>query len=85
MKRLDDGTINGANIIADIHALADVAEEVMGGTSGSLYSIFFSGLASALNDSGATEMSTAVWSECLQAALANLYKCTFFLAHPETC
>jgi hypothetical protein len=36
--KIDNGTIEGNNIVSSLIAIAQVAEEVMGGTSGALYS-----------------------------------------------
>lgn len=36
--KIDNGTIDGNNIVSSLIAIAQVAEEVMGGTSGALYS-----------------------------------------------
>ena len=51
----------------------------MGGTSGALYSIFFSGLGKALRDQhaeGAKETTPEVWAKASEEALSILYKCT---------
>ena len=47
----------------------------MGGTSGSLYSIFFAGLAAALGSSASTDLTPESWAAALLIALENLYKC----------
>lgn len=38
LKKIQDGTINGNDVIGAVNTIAAVAEEVMGGTSGALYS-----------------------------------------------
>jgi dihydroxyacetone kinase len=42
LKAIEDGKINGENVIQDISVIAEVVEEDMGGTSGALYSCVFS-------------------------------------------
>jgi hypothetical protein len=52
----------------------------MGGTSGSLYSIFVSGLAKSLRqqtEEGVTTANTAVWAKGAEDALTTLYRCEF--------
>lgn len=75
LDAMQAGKVTGQNVLRDIVAIADVAEEVMGGTSGSLYSIFFSGLAAAITASKALDLTAESWAIALDAALNNLYKC----------
>jgi len=66
-------------VIADILTIADVVEETMGGTSGALYSIFFSGLAGSLRaqaEAGHLDATANVWSKAVTEALSVLYKYT---------
>lgn len=65
--------LNASRYMSEI---AEIVEEVMGGTSGSLYSIFFAGLASAFGSSDSTTLTSEIWGTCLQAALTNLYRYT---------
>lgn len=64
--------LNASRYMSEI---VEIVEEVMGGTSGSLYSIFFAGLASAFGSSDSTTLTPEIWGTCLQAALTNLYRC----------
>jgi hypothetical protein len=86
LKEIEEKRINGKNLISDINLIAEVAEEVMGGTSGSLYSIFFSGLGAALGRiaaGGEEKIEAKHWSEAAESALANLYLCKFKLYQGE--
>ena len=93
LKAIDGGKIGGKNVIQDISTIAEVVEDdvsfrftcfpqaeplQMGGTSGALYSIFFSGLGKGLRDaatSGAKSTTPEVWSKASKEALEILYKC----------
>ncbi|ORX36613.1 putative dihydroxyacetone kinase 1 [Kockovaella imperatae] len=79
LKAIETGNIDGKNVIRDIGTIAEVVEEDMGGTSGALYSIFFSGLGKGLRDaakSGSKSTTSEIWSEAAQEALSILYKYT---------
>ncbi|KAH9940922.1 dihydroxyacetone kinase [Epithele typhae] len=84
LKGLQEGRISGEDVTRSVIAVAKVAEEQMGGTSGALYSIFFSALAQGLqaNAAGAQTVSPALWSAALSAALAKLY--TYTRARPPS-
>ncbi|KAI0741558.1 dihydroxyacetone kinase [Daedaleopsis nitida] len=84
LKALNDGRISGEDVISSVIAVAKVAEEEMGGTSGALYSIFFSALAQGLqaNHAGAQTLSPALWSAALSSALTKLY--TYTRARPPS-
>lgn len=41
LKKVEDGTIKGSDVIQAVITIAQVAEEEMGGTSGALYSCVF--------------------------------------------
>ncbi|KAG8873587.1 Dihydroxyacetone kinase 2 [Tulasnella sp. 331] len=76
---LNKKDIKGENVISDILAIADVVEKHMGGTSGALYSIFFSGLINALCDvasSDASMITADIWAESARYALETLMKYT---------
>ncbi|KAF8141640.1 dihydroxyacetone kinase [Boletus edulis] len=73
---LKQGVITGGDVINGMIAISKVAEEKMGGTSGALYSIFFSSLAQALARSSAAVATTDVWCSALKVALARLYAYT---------
>ncbi len=70
--------IKGENVVADVNAIAEVCEDQMGGTSGSLYSIFTSGLAKSLREqaeAGAKTANAPVWTKAAEAALTTLFRC----------
>ncbi|KAF8215609.1 dihydroxyacetone kinase [Mycena galopus ATCC 62051] len=85
-KAIKAGKITGTDLVADVVAIAKVAENEMGGTSGALYSIFFSALAQGLQSAaGSTPTSTAtpeLWGTALSAALNKLY--TYTRARPPS-
>ncbi|KAH9039372.1 dihydroxyacetone kinase 1 [Lactarius pseudohatsudake] len=70
------GSISGEDVVGALIALSEVASEKMGGTSGALYSIFFSALAQALSSSGAGEATAEDWSRAVSAAREQLYTYT---------
>ncbi|EJD07701.1 dihydroxyacetone kinase [Fomitiporia mediterranea MF3/22] len=81
LKEIDNGTITGSDTIGAILTIAKQAEEQMGGTSGALYSIFFSSLAQGLVSAAATTSQVSsvtpnVWSSALDYALNRLYSYT---------
>ncbi|KAF9482582.1 dihydroxyacetone kinase 1 [Pholiota conissans] len=84
LTKISAGDITGNDIVRSIIVISQVAEEVMGGTSGALYSIFFSGLAQGLQASlpNGGEANPDVWSHALSTALANLY--TYTRARPPS-
>ncbi|KIK68701.1 hypothetical protein GYMLUDRAFT_154399 [Collybiopsis luxurians FD-317 M1] len=76
LSLIDSGTITGTSPAAACIAIAGVAEDRMGGTSGGLYSIFFSALAQGLQQSSST------WPQALHHALTKLY--TYTRARPPS-
>ncbi|KAJ7146489.1 Dak1 domain-containing protein [Mycena epipterygia] len=84
MKEIDARNITGTDLVADVVAIAKVAETYMGGTSGALYSIFFSALAQGIQASGAGKSSATpeLWGAALAAALSKLY--TYTRARPPS-
>ncbi|KAF9516686.1 hypothetical protein BS47DRAFT_1327214 [Hydnum rufescens UP504] len=82
LRAIEAKRIAGTNVIADILAIADVVDVNMGGTSGALYSIFFSGLASHLRsfaqdtNPASPEMTFQAWSKASSDALSVLFKYT---------
>ncbi|KAI0766592.1 dihydroxyacetone kinase [Trametes elegans] len=84
LRNIKSGRITGDDVVGSIIAIAQVAEEDMGGTSGALYSIFFSALAQGLQAKyeGAKTLSPALWSAALSHALAKLY--TYTRARPPS-
>ncbi|KAF8159508.1 dihydroxyacetone kinase [Crassisporium funariophilum] len=84
LSKIDAGDINGEDLVRSIIAIAQVAEEAMGGTSGALYSIFFSGLAQGLqaNAPNGGGMTTQAWGQALVSALNKLY--TYTRARPPS-
>ncbi|KAI1793554.1 dihydroxyacetone kinase 1 [Ganoderma leucocontextum] len=84
LKDLNEGRITGEDVPKSVIAVAKVAEEQMGGTSGALYSIFFSALAQGLQThrSDAQTLTPAIWSAALTSALEKLY--TYTRARPPS-
>ncbi|KAG6840249.1 hypothetical protein C0991_007942 [Blastosporella zonata] len=84
LKNLSEGKINGDNLGGSIISVAQVAEEAMGGTSGALYSIFFSALAQGLHSNSTVNASVTpeAWSKALTSALVKLY--TYTRARPPS-
>ncbi|KAG6330560.1 hypothetical protein ID866_8528 [Astraeus odoratus] len=76
LKALREGNINGEDVVGSMIAISKVAEEAMGGTSGALYSIFFSALAQSLMHTQSNVTSPEIWSRALQSALDRLYSYT---------
>ncbi|TFK29675.1 dihydroxyacetone kinase 1 [Coprinopsis marcescibilis] len=79
LSLIKEGRINGDNIISSLIAVSQVAEEAMGGTSGALYSIFFSGLAQGFQFQSIQSGSTATleqWKTALGLALDKLFRYT---------
>ena len=81
LAKISSGAITGDNIVQSVIAIAQVAEEAMGGTSGALYSIFFSGLARGIQSSSGT-VTPEDWARALTFALQNLY--TYTRARPPS-
>ncbi|KAK7056354.1 hypothetical protein VNI00_002908 [Paramarasmius palmivorus] len=83
LGKIADGTISGKDVVGSVIAISQVAEEAMGGTSGALYSIFFSALAQGLtSQSSSTTATPQVWTAALKSALAKLY--TYTRARPPS-
>ncbi|PCH44361.1 dihydroxyacetone kinase 1 [Wolfiporia cocos MD-104 SS10] len=85
LRETDSGRISGEDVVASVIAVSRVAEEQMGGTSGALYSIFFSALAQGLQSThsgSANTLTPAHWSRALSAALEQLY--TYTRARPPS-
>ncbi|KAG6811701.1 hypothetical protein H0H92_006208 [Tricholoma furcatifolium] len=84
LTKLSEDKISGNNLDASMIAVAQVAEEAMGGTSGALYSIFFSALAQGLHSttSSSTSVTPEAWSQALTYALNKLY--TYTRARPPS-
>ncbi|KAH9967122.1 dihydroxyacetone kinase 1 [Russula dissimulans] len=77
LARLRSGSISGEDVVGALIAVSEVAAEKMGGTSGALYSIFFSALAQALaTSSGAGVVGAPDWSRAVSAAREQLYAYT---------
>ncbi|KDQ61689.1 hypothetical protein JAAARDRAFT_31152 [Jaapia argillacea MUCL 33604] len=79
LKEVENGNINGDDIVGAVIGISQVAEVEMGGTSGALYSIFFSGLAQGLQAAAGNTSSAIneqVWNAALVSALAKLYSYT---------
>ncbi|KAM6497094.1 dihydroxyacetone kinase [Amanita muscaria] len=78
LAKITDGSIDGHDIVRSIIAMASAAEESMGGTSGALYSIFFSGLAQGLHQltQGESTVTGIGWVNAGRIALDKLYSYT---------
>ncbi|KAJ7144788.1 dihydroxyacetone kinase [Mycena crocata] len=83
-KEIEAKNITGTDLVTDIVAIAKVAETAMGGTSGALYSIFFSALAQGIQASapGKPFVTPELWGAALTAALSKLY--TYTRARPPS-
>ncbi|KAG6832675.1 hypothetical protein H0H87_000857 [Tephrocybe sp. NHM501043] len=84
LRKLAEGKVDGADLGGSIIYIAQVAEEAMGGTSGALYSIFFSALAQGLhvNSTASSSVTAESWSKALTSALDKLY--TYTRARPPS-
>ncbi|TBU44014.1 dihydroxyacetone kinase 1 [Dichomitus squalens] len=84
LKDLKEGRITGEHVPKSVFAVAKVAEEQMGGTSGAIYSIFFSALALGLQaqHSQSQTITPEIWSSALSFALDKLY--TYTRARPPS-
>ncbi|OBZ74139.1 Dihydroxyacetone kinase [Grifola frondosa] len=84
LKEVERGRVTGEDVVGSVITIAQVAEEQMGGTSGALYSIFFSALAQGLqaHATAARTLTPAHWSAALSDALARLY--TYTRARPPS-
>jgi len=84
LAKIDSGEIKDSDLIHSIITIAQVAEEAMGGTSGALYSIFFSALAQGLQASASKSgnVTLQAWGHALNSALAKLY--TYTRARPPS-
>ncbi|KAF8887292.1 dihydroxyacetone kinase 1 [Infundibulicybe gibba] len=79
LRKVADGTVHGNDVIQAGIAIAQVAEEAMGGTSGALYSIFFSALAQGLASQSMRAgdvVAPEAWAQALSSALAKFYTYT---------
>uniref|UniRef100_A0A8H8CIP2 Dihydroxyacetone kinase n=1 Tax=Psilocybe cubensis TaxID=181762 RepID=A0A8H8CIP2_PSICU len=84
LSKISAGKISGDDLVRSIISIAQVSEESMGGTSGALYSIFFSALAQGLQAEGPEtgKMTPDAWGQALSFALAKLY--TYTRARPPS-
>jgi len=85
LKQLAAGNIKGNDVVSAMITIAQVAEEEMGGTSGGLYSIFFSALAQGLETSAGKATGVAsdqIWTTALTSTLAKFY--TYTRARPPS-
>jgi len=84
-KDVEAGVIKGTDLVADMVVISKMAETEMGGTSGALYSIFFSALAQGLSSASGNKSATAtpeLWGTALTSALTKLY--TYTRARPPS-
>jgi len=73
LQAIKEGKLSGEDTVSSLIAISKVAEEQMGGTSGALFSIFFSALAQGLHSSS-TEATD--WRGAVEFALNRLYTYT---------
>ncbi|KZT18331.1 dihydroxyacetone kinase [Neolentinus lepideus HHB14362 ss-1] len=78
LQKVDSGAIKGTDVLGAVIQISQVAEKEMGGTSGALYSIFFSALAQGLQQSARSQSTTSsqIWTQAVSSALAKLYTYT---------
>ncbi|KIJ55374.1 hypothetical protein M422DRAFT_23969 [Sphaerobolus stellatus SS14] len=84
LQALDNGSINGEDVIGSVAQIAKAAGDGMDGTSGALYSIFFSALVQGLHESveDQNSFSLQIWRKALRIALNKLY--TYTMARPPS-
>jgi len=85
LENVRTGKVSGGDVVGSMIAISEVASEKMGGTSGALYSIFFSALAQGLQAASAgtgSVVTNKVWAQALASALENLY--TYTRARPPS-
>lgn len=80
----NSGSLDGNDVIGSIAQIAKAASDAMDGTSGALYSIFFSSLVQSLHQctEGKSELTLSLWTESLSGALQQLY--TYTRARPPS-
>jgi len=84
LRALDSGAANGEDVIGAIGQIAKAVGNGMDGTSGALYSIFFSALVQGMHDStdGRDQITLEVWTKALRSSLSRLY--TYTRARPPS-
>jgi len=87
LKKVDEGKISGDDVVGAMRVISEVSQAEMGGTSGALYSIFFSALAQGLmthgTNGGVADAQTM--KKALDSALARLYEYTRARPGDRTC
>lgn len=81
IKAIKDGSITSNDVVNSVRAVSEIVERDMGGTSGALYAIFFSGLAKAL-DGNKGEITPEVWTKAAKKAVDVLF--TYTSARPPS-
>lgn len=81
LKGISSGVITSDDVVNSIRAVSEIVERDMGGTSGALYAIFFSGLAKAL-DGQTGEITPQAWAEAAKKAVDVLF--TYTSARPPS-
>lgn len=76
LKAMKDGELRLDDAVNGISDIAEIVEDSMGGTSGGLYSIFLSALASGVRNSGEKSLNTKCMASAVEHALNSLYKYT---------
>jgi len=75
LKEVESGRITGQDVVGSVIRISKVAEAVMDGTSGALYSIFFSALAQKLQ-TGPEVVTKQEWASAVNFGLETLYRYT---------
>ncbi|KAF9530487.1 dihydroxyacetone kinase [Crepidotus variabilis] len=83
LSKAETGELSGSDVAQAMISISQIAEDKMGGTSGALYSIFFSALAQGLHASGdSNHVSSQGWTKALHDARDKLY--TYTRARPPS-
>ncbi|KZV94602.1 dihydroxyacetone kinase [Exidia glandulosa HHB12029] len=84
LEQIDRDTVSGTDVVSAVISIAQACEAKMDGTSGALYSIWFSALAQGLQSSStdAKVADATVWRKALSSALEKLY--TYTPARPPS-
>ncbi|KAH7105788.1 dihydroxyacetone kinase [Auriculariales sp. MPI-PUGE-AT-0066] len=76
LGEIKKGTVSGDDVIKSIISIAQACEKNMDGTSGALYSIWFSSLAQGLQTTKSNVADLKTWTEALSSTLDKLYTYT---------
>lgn len=82
LEQIEQGHISGKDVVRSVINISQACEAKMDGTSGALYSIWFSALAQGLQASKSEVADTKTWAQALNSALEKLY--TYTPARPPS-